>query len=183
MFVGNMQKDHEGSLIPMGTIDFSPSNKDEKDRNKWKNDFIDSKDLDSWRMYWGQKGTYIIYEKSASQGFKLKGEMLAMGKPAKTTTKNVKEGLALFYNPDTNVYKVDGEKIANPISGDDSSGEGVALEVADEQKVPTISTNASFFHRRGEPDTQYAKVDGSHPLSVMDTVVLDNNKVKDANML
>ncbi len=173
------QADHEGSKVPMGAINFSPNDPEEKNRNKWKNDFIANKDLDSWRMYWGQKGTYIIYEKSASQGFKLSGEMLAMGNPSKTTTKNVKEGIAIYYNPDNYTYKVNGEKIAAPIKGHDESGEGVALEVSNVQQVPTIKTNASVAHRRGQPDTQYAKVNGG-PLGVQDTVVLDNNKVKDA---
>lgn len=173
------QADHEGSKVPMGAINFSPNDPEEKNRNKWKNDFIADKDLASWQQYWGQKGTYIIYEKNASQGFKLKGEMLAMGNPTKTTTKNVKEGIALFYNPDNNVYKVNGEKITAPIKGHDESVEGVALEVSNVQQVPTIKTNASVAHMRGQPDTQYAKVNGG-PLGVQDTVVLDNNKVKDA---
>lgn len=173
------KKDHEGSQVPMAAIDFGPIDRDEKNRNKWKNDFIADKDLASWQQYWGQKGTYIIYEKSASKGFKLKGEMYAMGAPTKTTTKNVKEGIALFYNPDNEVYKVNGEKIAAPIKGHDESGTGVALEVSNVQQVPSIKTNASVWHMRGQPDTQYAKVNGG-PLSVQDTVVLDNNKVKDA---
>ena len=174
------QADHEGSRVPMAGIDFNPKQgPDEEDRTKWKNDFIADKDLASWQQYWGQKGTYIIYEKSASKGFKLKGEMYAMGAPTKTTTKNVKEGIALFYNPDNEVYKVNGEKIAAPIKGHDESGTGVALEVSNVQQVPSIKTNASVWHMRGQPDTQYAKVNGG-PLSVQDTVVLDNNKVKDA---
>lgn len=174
------QADHEGSQVPMGAINFSPKQgSDEEDRTKWKNDFIADKDLASWQQYWGQKGTYIIYEKSASKGFKLKGEMYAMGAPTKTTTKNVKEGIALFYNPDNEVYKVNGEKIAAPIKGHDESGTGVALEVSNVQQVPSIKTNASVWHMRGQPDTQYVKVNGG-PLDVQDTVILDNNKVKDA---
>ena len=173
------QADHEGSQVPMAAINFNPKDADEEDRTKWKNDFIADKDLASWQQYWGQKGTYIIYEKSASKGFKLKGEMCAMGAPTKTTTKNVKEGIALFYNPDNEVYKVNGEKIAAPIKGHDESGTGVALEVSNVQQVPSIKTNASVWHMKGQPDTQYAKVNGG-PLSVQDTVVLDNNKAKDA---
>ncbi len=173
------KKDHEGSQVPMAAIDFGPIDRDEENRNKWKNDFIADKDLASWQQYWGQKGTYIIYEKSASKGFKLKGEMYAMGAPTKTTTKNVKEGIALFYNPDNEVYKVNGEKIAAPIKGHDESGTGVALEVSNVQQVPSIKTNASIWHMRGQPDVQYVKVNGG-PLDVQDTVILDNNKVKDA---
>ena len=101
---------NDGSKYPTAGIDFAPKNQD-AERGEWKNPFLTSDNLESYNKYWGQKGTYVIYEKSASEGFKIAGQMKCLGSPETTTVTNLKEGIAIYYEPGTQYAKADGRTI------------------------------------------------------------------------
>lgn len=175
---------NEGSKYPVAGIDFAPNNQDE-DRSKWKNSFLTSDNLDSYRKYWGQKGTYVIYEKSASEGFKIAGQMQRLGSPETTTVTNLKEGIAIYYEPGVGSYRVNGEFIKYAVkedtegNKDDPDAEAV-IEVAETQTVPGIQTDASTYATllHGTA-TQYVKADGS-TVALQDKITINNNGTKNA---
>lgn len=179
---------NDGSKYPTAGIDFAPKNQD-AERGEWKNPFLTSDNLESYNKYCGQKGTYVIYEKSASEGFKIAGQMKCLGSPETTTVTNLKEGIAIYYEPGIGSYRVNGEFIKYGVkedtegNKDDPDTEGV-IEVAETQTVPGIKTNAGIYrmHLPGgetQPGTQYAKADG-RTIRVNDEIVINNNGAKNA---
>ena len=175
---------NEGSKYPVAGINFTPKNPDD-DRDKWKNPFLTSDNLDSYRKYWGQKGTYVIYEKSASEGFKIAGQMYCMGEPERTNVTNLKEGLAIYYEPSVGSYRVNGEFIKYGVKEDkegnkDDPDTEAVIEVAEKQTIPGIQTNASTFETlHGAVATQYVKADG-RTVRLQDKITINNNGAKNA---
>lgn len=161
-------------------IDFNPITWGD-DRSKWKNNFINPDDLESWKSSFGKTGTYHIYEVKAPEGFLPSGEMKS-GATDATLSEEPEKGVVVYMNRDGD--KKDKPKVlingtaANGNSIVQSANAGAAISVAEDQDWLGGFSFASTAD--SSTQNQYAEAD-SGPLRLRETVMIEPLKgVSDA---
>lgn len=164
-------------------IDFTPKADEsgkviEDDEKLWFNDFLVS-DRATYTKYFGKKGTYVIKETDAPEGYKLSGTMEGFG--TDKSTSKLTEGMALYVKPGVNEdgeptheYRLNGKKITTPVisTGNDP---GLALITHENPSNVDIVSNAICV----DTNQQYA---GSAygTVTVRDTITVSTTEKKEA---
>ena len=154
-FMKEMKESPSGYPYTPAGVDFCPTIWDSSNRSGWKNNFINPDDLESWQNNFGKKGTYHIYEVSASEGFLTSGEMFN-GSTGTSVSSDPEKGIVVYMNGDKDNPKVlingadaEGNRIMQ------SAGAGAAIRAAEDRAFLGQYSFAKFT----DSGEQYAEAD------------------------